>query len=472
MSLLKHFLEWLFPGDRLCPENKRFGTIPSRSNLYNTTLHLAWPALTETVLVGLVGIVDTVMVSSCGTEAIDAVGIVTQPKFIVLALFMALNVGVTAVVARRIGEGRSEDARSILRQALVVCAGLLVIVTSLAFIFSRNILELAGATADYIDDADSYFRVILIGIPFTALSLVINAAHRGTGNTKISMVTNLTANGINIIFNYFLIGGNCGFPKLGVTGAAIATTLGYVVAFFISLWTVLRRHSPMHISFLHDSFRLHRNQLAPILFVGSSAAVEQLFMRFGFMTYAIIIAGLGTNDFAAHQICMTILSFSFTFGDGLSVAATTLVGQSMGQKRPDLALIYGKICQRIGLSIAVFISAIFFFGRYLITGFFTNVPYIVEYCALIFILMAAIVPFQMSQVILLGALRGAGDARYTAIISFIAIAIIRPGLSFLLCYPAGMGLFGAWLGLFADQLIRFFLSAYRYYRCKWFKIQL
>ena len=195
-------------------------------------------------------------------------------------------------------------------------------------------------------------------------------------------------------------------------------------------------------------------------------------MRVGFLVYAIIIAGLGTIPFATHQICMTLLSFSFTFGEGLSIAATALVGQSMGKGRPDIAMVYGKICQRMSLFFSVFVSIGFVLLRFPILSLFTTDPVVIADGGPLFIIMALITPLQMSQLVLFSGLRGAGDSKYTAIMSFISITIVRPGLSYLLCYPLGLGLIGAWYGLFADQIVRFILSTIRFYSGKWFDIRL
>ncbi len=176
----------------------------------------------------------------------------------------------------------------------------------------------------------------MAGLIFNSLSMTINAAQRGAGNTRISMRTNLTANLVNVVFNYLLIGGNLGFPRLGVAGAAVATVLGSAVSLGMAIASLLHRDRFLTV-LEKEPWRFDGTVLKSLANISSSAFVEQVFMRIGFFIYAKIVASLGTTDFATHQICMNIMSLSFTFGDGLSVASAALVGQSLGAKRPDMA---------------------------------------------------------------------------------------------------------------------------------------
>lgn len=447
------------------------GALPSTRDIYMRTFDIAWPSAVESVLVALVGMIDTMMVGSIGPEAIAAVGITNQPKMIFLSMIFSLNVGVTAIVARKKGEENREGANSVLRQAVMICAIIALLTSVLGVVFAREIILLAGAGSDIIDDATAYFRIIMAGIFFNDMLLTINAAQRGIGKTRISMVTNLTANGVNIIFNYLLIGGNLGFPRLGVRGAAIATVLGFIVGFLMSLRSVTH-HEQFLFLFSHGKWRFERETLGSMWRVGSSSLVEQLCLRVGFFTYAKIVASLGTIAFATHQICMNILSLSFSFGDGLSVAASSLVGQSLGAKRQDLAIIYGKVCQRIGLCISLGLMVLFFvFRRYMMMAYTTDAE-IIRMGMDIIIIIGFTTTLQISQVVIMGCLRGAGDTKFAAIVSLISIGIVRPGSAWFFCYPLSLGVFGAWISVFFDQCMRMLLSYWRFSRGNWTKLKL
>ncbi|MBQ8816499.1 MAG: MATE family efflux transporter, partial [Lachnospiraceae bacterium] len=157
-------------------------------------LVVAWPAILESFFVALVAMVDSFMVSILGAYAVAAVGLTTQPKFICLAVFIAINTAVSALVARRKGQGDRESANRILITAFICILVGVVIISGVAVALAEPIMYLVGSEPDTHDSAVAYFRIIMAGIVFHVISLVINAAQRGSGNTRIAMVTNLTSN--------------------------------------------------------------------------------------------------------------------------------------------------------------------------------------------------------------------------------------------------------------------------------------
>jgi putative MATE family efflux protein len=447
------------------------GDIPSSSDIITETLKMAWPAVLESFLVSITGFVDTLMVSSLGTEAIAAVGLTTQPKFLGLCIFLALGVAISSIVARRRGEDDRESANRVLKTCIIATVIITIIIAFFFIRYADAIIDFAGAKEDTHQFAVDYFRIIMAGIVFQSLMITINAAQRGAGNTKISMRTNITANLVNIFFNYLLIGGNFGFPALGVKGAAIATDIGMVVGCIMCFASMMHKSSFIYIGAV-KSWIMSRRDVRSVLDVGLSSFVEQLFMRIGFFLFALTVANLGTVEFAAHQIGMNFMSISFSFADGLSVASVALVGRSLGQKRQDLAKLYSTVCQRIGIICAAIISLLFLiFGKDLFS-LFSEDQVILDYGVMIMRVLCIALFMQIEQVTILGCLRGAGDTKYTAFVSFVCVTIIRPGASWLLGYPLGLGLLGVWLGTIADQFVRFVMAWVRYKKGKWLNISI
>lgn len=315
------------------------GDLPQTGELYTEALRVASPAIADTVLVALISMMDTVMVSVLGEAAIAAVGITAQPRMIILALFMAMNTGLTAVVARRRGEEDAEGANHVLGQTLTLCALLALVFALAGAAFARPLLLFAGAQGDVIDMAVIYFQILMLSIPCQIITICINGAQRGCGNTKTSMKVNLTANLVNVLFNYLLISGNFGFPAWGVAGAAIATVIGSVVGLVMAILSVFGRNEHFLRIQLGNLLHLDKKVLGPVLTVGLSAGVEQIFLRVGFFLYVKIIASLGTTVMATHNICNSVLNVAFGFCDGLGMSAAALFGQSMGKHRNDLAIL-------------------------------------------------------------------------------------------------------------------------------------
>ncbi len=455
---------------RVC-RGMEMGEVPPEKTIIRDVLHVAWPSVLESFFVGLAGMVDTIMVGALGSYAIAAVGLTTQPKFLGLALFLSMNVAVSAIVARRKGENDRESANRVVRMVLLITV-LLTAVISAAFVaFASPIVAMVGSQPDTHEYAVDYLRIIMGGQIFSTVSLVLNAAQRGAGNTRIAMVTNLISNIVNVLFNYLLIGGNFGFPALGVRGAALATVIGTICACVLSICSVLHRNGFVYLGAV-KGWLADKLSVRSLLSVGSSAFVEQVCLRVGFLLFSMTVAHLGTTELAAHQIGMNMMHMSFTFGDGLSVASVTLIGQSLGRKRPDMAKIYGSVAQKIGL-ICAFVVAVFyfFFGKSLFL-LFSNEQVILDYGATIMRVLSVMLFFQILQVVQFGCLRGAGDTRFTAMVSLISVTCIRPGISWLLCYPLGLGLVGAWLGTFCDQCVRFLMSFVRFRKGQWTKLKL
>lgn len=437
------------------------------------TLNMAWPAILESFFVAFAGLVDSFMVSSLGPAAVAAVGLTTQPKFMGLAVFFAANVAVSALVARRFGEKKRRQANEIAMTAFSFVLVMSVLFSILCVVLAPTLMKLCGATPETMTGSVQYFRIIMGGMIFNTLQMIINAAQRGSGNTRITMKTNVTSNVVNIIMNYLLIGGHLGFPALGIRGAALATVLGTVVASVMSVLSILRGDTFINLHYVvTNKIRASWNALSQLVRLSYSIFFEQILMRIGFMLTAIMAADKGTYAMAAHQVAMNIMGLSFSFGDGLQAAAVALIGRSLGEGDPDKAKKYGATCRKVGLAISGVLAVVYFFGAKPLFGLFFEEGEIVNYGVHIMYVIIFVVMFQISQVIYMGCLRGAGDTLYTAVSSTISVTFIRTAVSYLCGYPLGMGIVGIWMGVLADQVSRYLFASIRFRQGKWVKISI
>lgn len=445
-----------------------------KREMVHITLDMAWPAILESFFSAFTGLVDSLMVSSLGTAAVASVGLTTQPKFIGLSLFFATNVAISALVARRRGEQRKSDANRLVSTMMlfVIIASILISIATV--IWADPLIALCGSNEDTHAGAVAYFRIVMGGMIFNCISMGINSAQRGAGNTKITMRTNVTSNIINVIFNWLLIEGHLGFPALGIEGAALATVLGTVVACIMSIISITKPDGFICLRYIRsEKLRPALSSMKNIIKVGYSVFFEQILMRVGFMATAIMAAKQGTQAMAAHQVGMNLMGLSFSFGDGLQSTAVALIGRSLGEKNKQKAIDYGSICKRFGAIIAVLMVAVYLFGaRFLMGLFFPSEPDTIEIGVSIMRIIALVIIFQISQVILMGCLRGAGDTLYTAIASMISVVIIRTVFSYLGGYTLGWGIVGIWLGVLFDQVSRYIFAVIRYKKGKWTEIQI
>lgn len=436
-------------------------------------LRMAWPAVFESFFISLAGMIDTLMVSGIGSEAVAAVGLTTQPKFVGLSAFFAINVAVASIVARRKGEKDRKRANETLAEALMLTVALGIVISIIFVCGAGWMMKMCGSQADTHDSAVAYFQIIMGGMIFNIISMVINASQRGAGNTKIAMYTNTISSLVNIFGNYVLIGGHLGFPALGIRGAAIATVFGTVVACVISICSLFRKDSFLDMAYIiRERLWKQMSTVKIILKLAVSTFVEQILMRIGFMSTSVMAADMGTAALAAHQVGMNALSLSFSLGDGMQAAAVSLIGQSIGEGSPAQAKKYGWICQKVGIVLACIMSAMyFFFGKNLYQLFFEE-AHIVEIGVGISKAIMVIVLFQICQVIFTGCLRGAGDVVYTMIASCISVTFVRTIVSYVCCYNLGLGIYGIWLGILADQVCRLLFGSLRFRSGKWMGIKI
>ena len=453
--------------------NKLPDGVKSRE-LYGDIIRIAWPSFVELLLTQLASMVDLMMVGSMGgkanpeigAQALSAVGLTTQPKFLLMAAFIAMNTGVTALVARNKGTGNKEQANLIVRQGLLFTFSITVILSILGVLFARPMVIFMGSTEEIVTKwATQYLQIQMAGFLTMALTSTITASLRAVGDSKTCMIYNMIANVVNVIFNWLLIYGNCGFPELGVAGASLATVLGQLVAFVIALVVIIRGNGFLKLEF-KLGFKPNKNVLGSIVQIGFPAMVEQLLMRAGMIIFAKTVATLGTTAYATHQVCMNIQALSFMTGQAFAVSATTLMGQSLGKRRVDMAQAYCSRTRTVGLMFSLLLAAIFVFFGGTIVGLYNSDPEIIRMGGRIMLFVAFLQPFQSSQFIIAGGLRGAGDTRSTAIITFITVLLIRPTVAILLV-SLGLGLYGAWLALACDQIIRSGLVLIRYQSGKW-----
>ena len=436
-------------------------------------IQVAWPAVMESFFVVLAGMIDTMMVSAMGPYAVSAVGLTVQPKFIGLTLFFGINVAVSALVARRKGEQNQDAANEILYTAVALSFAVCVVVTVVFTVFAPWMMQISGSNEDTHEAAVEYFRIIMGGTVFNVLTMVINAAQRGSGNTKLSMITNLTSSVVNVIFNYLLIGGNFGFPAMGIRGAAIATVLGTVVSAGMAVLSLFKHSSYVSIPLIRKrKIRCTMGSLKSIWKIAYTTSLENIAARVGFLATALVAARLGTDEFAAHNIGMNLLSLGFSFADGMQVAAVALAGEALGAGEKERAMKYGSICQRIGLVISLTLSVLLFIGGKWFFSLYFKEPHILDMGVVITRYTMVIVLLQISQIIFGGCLRAAGDVKYTLMAATISIAIVRTGVTVLLCTVFNMGLAGVWIGILADQATRFIMMALRFHQGKWVNIRI
>ena len=344
----------------------------------------------------------------------------------------------------------------------------------LGILFAEPLIRFMGAggiTQETLDMAVTYLRIQLYGFIPVCLTSTVTAALRGVGDTRTPLAYNSIANVVNVAANYVLIYGKLGFPKMGVAGASLATVVGQCVAFAIAAWVVLSGKRYLHLNF-KEKFSFDKGIMKDVVIIGIPSMVEQLFMRAGAIIYVRTVAGLGDVMYATHNVLMSILSMSFMMGQAFATAVTTMMGQSLGKHRSDMAALYMRECRKLGVYAACVLMVLMLLFRHQLIALYNDNPEVVSMGGQIMLLMALMQPLQSDQFIVSGGLRGAGDTRYTAVAVAITVLGVRNALGIFAVKVLNWGLWGAWIAMCADQGVRTLLMLHRYYSGKWRNIVL
>lgn len=437
---------------------------------YNTFFQLAWPCAAEGFLMELLSSIDLAMVGTLGSKAQSAVGIVSQPKMMNLIFVRAIAVAITAVLARRYGEEKLTEMRSVLKQGLTIVFVLYAVILSVEIFSFKNIMLISGAKEEYLAMSISYGRLIFISLIFQVLSIMLMSALVAIGRTKIIFAANLAGNILNCLINYVFIFGRFSMPKLGVTGAGIGTLCGSMVTFIIITAEIQKKSSLLRLDSGNWIPRGYTFKAVAVVLTGTLP--QQIFERLGMYLYTIIVASLGSTALAVHHICMSLCDVFYSVAIGLGTATSSITGQMMGKRQIDSAVRYAEIGQRLGIIVAVSGFAVFSVFNKLILGIFTHDAAVMELGSKILIVVALVSFPQTFSLVNSGVLKGAGDTRFVAAYSFIIIAVFRPILTYILIFVFDMGVFGAWAALFVDQSLRAIAASIRFHSMKWTELEL
>ena len=436
-------------------------------------LTIALPSLVELVLTSLTSMADQIMVGrlpgQLGVQALSAVGLCMNPKFILMTALMAINTGTTAVVARYRGMGNQEKANQTFKQSLIFNIFLSAIMMVIGVVFARELIGLIagnGISETTVEYAVTYFRIQMYGFIPLMMTNTVTSTLRAIGDSKMPMVYNTIANVVNLFFNYGLIYGKMGMPEMDVAGASLATVIGQCVAFVIAMYIMFSKKRYVYLD-LKEKTGYNKTIMSNVLGIGLPSMLEQLCLRIGIIIYSRIVASLGDIAYATHMVCMNIQSLTFMSGMAFQNSATTLMGQSLGRRRLDMADNYTRMTRNISFWISCVIGVILALFGGQIVNIYNSTPEIVEMGGKLLAIVAITQPFQSSQFVTTGALRGSGDTKYPAVVIFICTLIVRSVLGYIFVVQLDMGLIGAWFAIVVDQLLKTAMIFARYNTGKW-----
>jgi len=430
-------------------------------------LRLTWPVVVEQTLGTTVGLANTYIVGHLGAAALASVGLSTQLVNLLIALFSAVGVGSTALVARHVGANEPDEADHVAGQSLLLALAVGLVAAVPCLWLGHWLLTALGGAGDVVALGRAYLLAVGTTMPLMAILFIGNATLRGAGDTRTPMTVMGLVNLINVSVSCSLVHGLGPFPALGVLGAGVGSAAGVGVGGLIVAVVLLRGGSTTGLQVGPAALRFHPGRTRRLLRVGLPAGAEQMVMRLAQLVMATIVTQLGTAAYAGHQLGIQLLSAAFMPGFGFSVAATTLVGQELGRGAPRRAeaCVYSACWMTTALMCSVGLVA-YALAQPLLRAFTSDVGvvaqglYAVRGCALIELPLAV-------YFVLAGALRGAGDTRFVLLAQAVSIWLVRLPLAHRLGLVFGLGLRGVWAAMILDMTVRALLLALRFRSGAW-----
>jgi putative MATE family efflux protein len=424
---------------------------------------LALPVTVSSLLQRTEGILDIFLVGGLGSASIAAVGLGQLLVFATMTLVAGLSVSATVLIAQLWGARRFARAGETASHAVALAALTSFLLMGLGLAFGEPAMALLGAGPDVIPLAKPYVDLIFLVIPFTVLLQVLSAILHGTGDTRTPMYALIGVNLLHVGIAYPLIYGRWGLPNLGVRGAAVAVGVAECAGTIF----LLIRCRPLFVRPPH----LSRDLLRAFWDVGAPVSGERMVQQAGVLVYAKVVFVYGTVAYAAHQVGLSIESFSFMPGYGFAVAAATMVGQSIGAGQYAKAKLENWEANRLAAVVMAGMGLVFFFFPYALLRALTDDQAVIALGGLFLkIVAAAQIPLAFTMV-LAGSLRGAGDTGYILGATIAGMWGVRVPAALLGAFWLELGIGYIWCAMVADWFLRMGLLVLRYRSEKWREIR-
>jgi putative MATE family efflux protein len=425
---------------------------------------LAVPMVLEMLMESIFVVVDVFVVAHLGADAVATVGLTESFMTLIYALAMGLCIGAGAMVSRRIGEKDADGAAHTAAQVILFGLILALIMGAIGAWFAPQLLVAMGAAPGVLGNV-TFTRIMIGGNASVVLLFLINAVFRSTGDAAVAMRVLWLANAINIVLGPSLVFGWGPFPKLGIAGAAIGTTIGRGTGALFALSLLLRPGKRIQLQRRHFAF--DPRLIARVVNLSSSATFQVFVGMASWIGLVRILASFGSNALAGYTIGMRVIVFALLPSWGVSNAAATMVGQALGAKKPERA---EAAVWKAGAYNAVFLGIVglaFVLGARVIVRGFTSDPGVALYAVSALRTVALGFLFYAYGMVITQSFNGAGDTRTPTLINLFVFWLFEIPLAWILSRQLGMGPFGVFVAMTIAFSILAVVSAVLFRRGGW-----
>lgn len=455
----------------------REGQTLSLRNQLSLVIRLSLPAMLAQISSVMMQYIDASMVGRLGANESAAIGLVSSTTWLFGGVCMAAAVGFSVLVAQRIGSGEQRVARDIMRQSLVVTMGICAVLMLLGGALANGLPQWLGGAKEIQKDATGYFFIFILALPLRQLNALAGSMLRCSGNMRAPSLLNVLMCLLDVVFNSLLIfparsvtllGATFTLPGagLGVRGAALGTAAAELVVAAMMLYFLLRR-SPILRLRRGEKLVLNPTHIKRAIQIALPVAFERFVMCGALILTTRIIAPFGTVAIAANSFAVTAESLCYMPGQGISDAATTLVGQSYGARRRDMSLRLGWLSTLLGMGVMTLTGVMLYAAAPFMIGILSPDPAIQALGAQVLRIEAFAEPLYAASIVVAGVLRGAGDTFVPSCMNFFSMWAVRLPLSALLA-PV-MGLKGVWVAMALELCVRGALFLIRLSKKRWLK---
>jgi putative MATE family efflux protein len=426
---------------------------------------LAVPMVLEMIMESIFAVADVFWVARLGADAVATVGLTESLLTLIYTLAMGLSIGAMALVARRVGERNLEGAGLAAVQAIAMAVVLSVVIGILGVRYAADLLTVMGASPAVVARGATFTRVMLGGNTVIVLLFVINAIFRGAGDAAIAMRVLWFGNAINIVLGPMFIFGIGPFPELGVTGAAVATTIGRGLAVGVQLLTLTRGRGRIRLPL--RAVKLHLQTMVTLLRLSGPAAFQVMVGMASYVGLVRIIASFGSAALAGYTIAFRLVIFALLPSWGISNAAATMVGQNLGARRPDRA---ERAVWQSAFYNLLFLGAlgvIFMLFAPRIIGLFSIDPAVHRYGVVGLRIISAGFLFYAYGMVLTQSFNGAGDTWTPTVINLFVFWLFELPLAYVLATRTGLGPLGVFTSMAVSYSTLAVVSAIVFRRGKW-----
>lgn len=426
---------------------------------------LAIPMILEMSMESLFAVVDIFFVAKLGADAVAIVGLTESVMALIYAVAFGLAIGATATVARRIGEKDAEGAAK--SAAHVIYLGIIVslLISAIGIIFAPDILMALGADPRIIEEGSVFMRIMLGGNAVVVFIFLLNAIFRGAGDAAIAMRVLVLSNGLNMVLSPMFIFGVGFFPELGVTGAAVGTTIGRGCGVLYAAWHLVRPGGRIHVH--RESWRFDAVLLWKLLRLSSTGVFQLLVATASWTALMPIMAGFGEVAIAGYVIALRVVMFALLPALGLSNAAATMVGQNLGAGKPERSEAAVWAAAKFNTAFYFGVGVLFWLFGNEIIGFFSNDAEVLRYGRSALHIIGYGFAFYGLGMVLETAFNGAGDTWTPTYLNIFVFWLFEIPTAYLLAYYFELGPDGVFWSITVAFSLLAVASALLFKRGKW-----